>query len=179
MNYSTKNSTKQTKKGFVILIAVLVSGLMISIGAFIANIAVKELRLSISGRDSQVAFYAADAAMECALYQDLRVEQFSASSTPNNFATIRCNGDDVTVTLDDSCSGSDTICSDSDTGVTTFEVSFAEDGAGIEFSPYARVRVIKDDIGGLDDTTVIESRGYNVQNPNSQNRVERALEVQY
>ena len=168
-----------SKEGFVILIGVLVAGLMISIGAFIANIAVKELRLSISGRDSQVAFYAADAAMECALYQDLRVEQFSASTTPNTFSTIRCDGKDVTVTLDTTCGTNDTVCSDSNTGVTDFEVSFADGTNAVEFSPFARVRVIKDDIGGPNDTTVIESRGYNVQSPSSVNRVERALEVQY
>ena len=162
----------------MILIAVLVAGLMISIGAFIANIAVKELKLSISGRDSQVAFYAADAAMECALYQDLRLEQFSASSTPNTFVTLRCNGADVNVELDTDCSNG-SICSDNDTGISVFEVSFAANGQSTDFSPFARVEVIKDQIGTVNDQTIIRSRGYNVQNFDSPNRVERALEVQY
>jgi len=72
LQYKYMNCPKSHKKGFVILIAVVVSSLLLSLGAFIANIAVKEIQLSSSGRESQAAFYAADAALECALYQDLR-----------------------------------------------------------------------------------------------------------
>jgi hypothetical protein len=55
------------EKGFVILIAIVISSLLVSLGMFIANIAYKELILSTSAKDSQKAFFVADSVMECAL----------------------------------------------------------------------------------------------------------------
>lgn len=162
-----------SKEGFVILIAVLVSSLMISLGAFIAGIAVKELSLSTSGRDSQLAFYAADAAVECALYHDLHVNQFATSSNDvSGSATVNCNSVDNTVTLSE--------LSTETMGISEFSVSFPQNtGDNEDFSPFARVRITKNDIGGPADQTIIESRGYNVQSLTTTNRVERALEVTY
>lgn len=162
-----------SKEGFVILIAVLVASLMISLGAFIASIAVKELALSVSGRDSQLAFYAADAAAECALYQDLHVQSFAASSSAAGPADVLCNSTSTPVTVDGDLSNSNR-------GVSTFTASFPlNSGDNEDFAPYAEVRITKEDIGGSNDETIIESRGYNVKSTSTTNRVERALEVTY
>ena len=159
------------KEGFVILIAVLISSLLISLGAFIANIAVKELALSVSGRDSQLAFYAADAAIECALYQDLQVAQYATSTDHPGPATTMCNSTSTAVVV---------TRQRSDEGVSEFEVSFPQAvGNNPDFSPFARVRITKTDIGGDNDRTKIQSRGYNVKSTVTSNRVERALEVTY
>jgi len=159
---------KNTKQAFVILIAVLVSTLVISIGAFIASIAVKELQLSASGRESQNAFYAADSALECALYHDLRIEQFGSSTgTPS---LVYCNGENFPISI----SSGDPVNSD-----TRFEISFTHNGLTADQSPYARVRVLKSDIGTIDDKTIIEAQGYNVKDNTRPNRVERALQVVY
>ncbi|MCA9352583.1 hypothetical protein KC901_00160 [Patescibacteria group bacterium] len=61
----------QKNKGFVILFAVLVSSLILLISAGIFNIVQKEVVLSSYARESQRAFYAADSALECALYADV------------------------------------------------------------------------------------------------------------
>ena len=162
-----------TKQGFVILIAVLVASLLISLGAFIANIALKELALSTSGRDSQLAFYAADAAIECALYQDLHSVGFAPREGAAGATSVWCNGTSTPVTLD-------TALSNSNRGITNFEVFFPREiGDDADASPYARVRITKTDIGGPNDQTIIESRGYNVGSTNAPSRVERALEVTY
>ena len=164
MNTYKNNS----KKGFVILVAVLVSTLVISIGAFIASIAVQELKLSASGRESQNAFYAADSALECALYHDLRVEQFgSATSTAPQ--PVYCDGQTVSIST-----VGDEINSDS-----RFELYFLEPNGVTSTSPYARVRVLKSDIGSINDKTIIEAQGYNVADTGSTVRVERALQVVY
>ena len=160
---------KDSKKGFVILIAVLVATLVVSIGAFIASIAVKELRLSSSGRESQNAFYAADSAIECALYHDLRVEAFGSS--PSVPVPIYCNGQDDIVL---SNQFGDTTNSES-----FFEIFFVEDGKTQDESPYARVKVTKSNVGTISDRTVIEAQGYNIRDINSTVRVERALQVVY
>lgn len=67
-----KNKFKDRKnqKGFVILIAIVVSALLVSLGVFITNIAYKELQLSTSIKESQKAFYVADTVIECALNFD-------------------------------------------------------------------------------------------------------------
>ncbi|MFA7193507.1 MAG: hypothetical protein WC087_01155 [Candidatus Paceibacterota bacterium] len=59
------------EKGFALLFAVLVSVMVLAVGASIINIALKQVILSGAGRESQFAFYAANTGMECALYWDL------------------------------------------------------------------------------------------------------------
>lgn len=160
---------KKDKNGFVILVAVLVSTLVISIGAFIASIAIKELKLSASGRESQNAFYAADSALECALYHDLRVEQFgSASSTAPQ--PVYCDGRTFPISI----TTGDQVNSD-----TRFELYFLESDGVTSTSPYARVRVLKSNIGTISDKTIIEAQGYNVADTGSTVRVQRALQVVY
>jgi hypothetical protein len=61
----------KNKKGFVILFAILVSSLILLISAGIFSLVQKEVILSSSARESQRAFYAADSALECALFSDL------------------------------------------------------------------------------------------------------------
>ncbi|MGB0925359.1 MAG: hypothetical protein ACPGTS_01475 [Minisyncoccia bacterium] len=60
-----------SKKGFVILFAMLVSSLMLLISGGVYNLVQKQLVLSSYARESQVAFYAADSALECALFYDV------------------------------------------------------------------------------------------------------------
>ncbi len=77
MKYSKTNLTKNNgEKGFALLFAVLTASILLSIGLSIFNISLKELQLSTASRDSQVAFYAADSARECALYWDIRYSAF-------------------------------------------------------------------------------------------------------
>lgn len=68
------------KRGFTLLLAVLISGILLALGLALYNIAVKELVLASAGRDSQFAFYAADAGIECALYWDAKHDAFAPMS---------------------------------------------------------------------------------------------------
>ena len=76
----TKNSKLRTSRGFTLLLAALVSSIVLAVGAAIFGIAQKQVLLSAIGRDSQFAFYAADAAAECALYWDFRCNYFATST---------------------------------------------------------------------------------------------------
>ncbi len=85
--------------GFTLLLAALVSSIVLSLGAAIFQIAQKQIILSGIGRDSQFAFYVADAAAECALYWDFRFAYFA----PTSPATVvdpdpRCDGQAMKVT---------------------------------------------------------------------------------
>lgn len=79
-------------KGFTLLIAALIASIVLALGASIFSLAQKEVTLSSIGRDSQFAFYAADAAAECALYWDFRFNYF-ATSTPAGVADPTCDQD--------------------------------------------------------------------------------------
>ena len=109
---------KPTQQGFTLLMAVLTSSVLLAIGAAIGSIAIKEAILTTSIRDSQKAFYAADAALECALYWDITRGEFN---NPNPNIT---------------CSGENPLINKSGT-VYTFALDFGDDGC-------ANVRIDKD-----------------------------------
>ncbi len=71
--------SKVKSAGFVLPFAVLLSGILLSIGLAIFSITLKELILSSAGRESQFAFFAADAGAECALYWDVQYPGFSTT----------------------------------------------------------------------------------------------------
>ena len=61
---------QRPSRGFALLFSVFLAGVISAIAISIANIAVKELQLSGTGRESHAAFYAADTGAECALFWD-------------------------------------------------------------------------------------------------------------
>ena len=63
-------SKTQRRRGFTLLIAVLVVSIILAIGLSILTITLKEFILSGIARESALAFAAADAGMECAFYWD-------------------------------------------------------------------------------------------------------------
>lgn len=56
------------KAGFVLLYAVLVSGIILGVGLSLINLFTKQIILSSIGRNSQFAYYAADAGKQCAYF---------------------------------------------------------------------------------------------------------------
>ncbi len=62
------NNKLNNKKGFALLMAIMIGSLFLAIGATIYRIALVEIILSSTGRDSQFAFYSADSGLECALF---------------------------------------------------------------------------------------------------------------
>jgi Tfp pilus assembly protein PilE len=87
-----KNNKKE--KGFVILISIMVSLILLSVGAFIASVAVREIMLSSSAKQSQAAFFAADAVLECALFKEFKEGGFDTTNyaTHNQINSLSCNG---------------------------------------------------------------------------------------
>ncbi len=57
-------------RGFTLLIAVITASIVLAMGMSILNITLKEFMLSGVARESEMAFFAADAGMECVLYWD-------------------------------------------------------------------------------------------------------------
>jgi hypothetical protein len=85
--------TKNSSRGFTLLLAALAASIALVLGTSIFEIATKQVLLSAIGRDSQFAFYAADTAAECAQYWDYRYSYFATTipaTAPGNNPT--CNG---------------------------------------------------------------------------------------
>ncbi|MDD5721148.1 MAG: pilus assembly PilX N-terminal domain-containing protein [Candidatus Pacebacteria bacterium] len=61
---------KNNKEGFVILFAVTISAILLSIALGVSNIALREVKFSTSAKDTNDAFFAADAGLECAMLYD-------------------------------------------------------------------------------------------------------------
>lgn len=58
------------------LLALLVISVALTVSLGVSNLVLGELLLSTAGRDSQIAFYSADTAVECALYWELIHQAF-------------------------------------------------------------------------------------------------------
>jgi hypothetical protein len=188
---SLKFNKDKKKAGYSLIFAVLISGTLITIGAAMANLALKEFTIVGTTRASQTAFYAADAGMECALYYDVQggphfQEPFNYNAAAYN---INCNNANIAVTT----SGV-SVNGVTDQRVTnTFQ--FTYNGSCVN------VRVTKidwgDGVDGWDGSsyslsepdgyngpgigTIIESRATNVACSGSKApvQVERALRVDY
>jgi len=83
------SSKLKASAGFALLFAILASGVLLSISVSIWSLAFREVTLSSFGRESQLAFYAADSGLECALYWDILYNTFATSTGPT---IINCGG---------------------------------------------------------------------------------------
>src|SRR3989344_6520109 len=61
-------TNRNQQAGFVLLYAVLVSGIVLGVGLNLVNLLTKQIILSSIGRNSQFAYYAADAGKQCAYF---------------------------------------------------------------------------------------------------------------
>lgn len=152
---------KGNERGFTLLVAVLVSGILLALGVAIFNIVSKEVVLTSSGRESQFAFYAADSGVECALYWDSKQDAFSTTSPQQP----SCAGAPVTnynIAYD---SGTDTY-------TTTFSFSL---GSGL-IAPCTDVTVARQT---NPTRTTLSAAGYNTCVTTNPRRIERSIRVQY
>lgn len=188
---------KNKKNGFVILIAIVVSSLLVSLGVFIANIAYKELVLSTSAKDSQKAFFIADSVIECALRYDFRDSGFVVNEQDYADRGYDVSSSQVKILCNDYLFSPDSISTTAATGTgvsayfgnsfSVYYISYAKDtdSDGIvsdqetltQNAPYAKLEVIKEDIGGINDKTILRAYGHNKYLGSG--LVERALEVTY
>lgn len=93
------------QKGFTLLYAVLVSSIVLSASLSIINIALKQHKLSALSRESQIAFYAANTGVDCALYWNTHdreivggagsIEVFPAVAVDTSYDDPRIDSDDL------------------------------------------------------------------------------------
>lgn len=59
---------KKQQNGFALLMALVVVSVVVSIGLSVLDLSLKQLRLSTNSKDSETAFHATNAGLECARY---------------------------------------------------------------------------------------------------------------
>lgn len=190
---------KQKSEGFTLLFASLIGALVIAVGLAILDITIKQLTLASAGRESQQAFYSADAGTECALYLDrgagysdcrlgfFRTPSTTAQSgmtvcgvnysasaphmnTPND---MQCFGKQITVThIQNANSVENTFFLDN-----TLNADSGTDATNADmcFAVSVLKTIETSSNATASGTTIIESRGYNTCNVDSVNRFERAI----
>jgi hypothetical protein len=171
-------SIQHTKKGFALLVAVLISSVVLAVGLSMLNITLKQYIFSGIGRESEIAFYAADAGIECALYFDTSsvAGLFDLTSPGGNFTCMGVtenapaggtSGTAKEFEFEWSTSGQ-TVCTK--IGIT----KYFDAGSSIDMGTWGTC-----DAGAT--CTQVESRGYNrgCGELSSPRVVERALRANY
>jgi hypothetical protein len=134
------------------------------VGLSLADVAYKQVVLSSTAKNSQVAFYRADSAMECVLYWDQKFARFNTKVQ----APIVCENQSITTNTYDL----------SDGGVRTeFSIPCA-DGTGTS----ALVTIYKQTTGTCSASgskNCLYTSGFNSCSQSDPNRFERGLKVRY
>ena len=147
-----KSEWQKNDQGFTLLFAALTASLLLAISLAIISISIRESQLSGVAKESQFAFYAADAGVECALYWDFAHDAFNLDPATQD---IQCVGQIRTV--------------GASSGISTFQLTFP----GV---PYCVSVTVERRPG---PATTIRSRGSNMCDIASTRRVERAIVVTY
>jgi len=140
------------------MIAVVMTSVILSVGLALLDIAYKQVVLSSVARQSQVAFYAADSAMECALFWDQKMNVFRWDFPGSMNA--KCGSLDV---------ANPGVSQTGGLRTTTFDVPCAAGGIS------ASVIVTKTAAA----VTNIYANGYSTCNVTDPRRIERGLKVFY
>jgi hypothetical protein len=148
-----------TNKGYALLFTMVIVSVIMVIATGISRSISKQLILSATAQESQIAFYEADTAAECALYASQKNGGLLLLVNPPGPGTIDCGPNTLDVT--ETAPGSRIYNIDPRLGVTgpCFSIEIDESST----------------------PAVAQTYGYNICNakPNDNRVVERGIEVRY
>lgn len=145
-----------SSRGFALLVAVVLTSVLLSVGLALLDITYKQILLSTTAKQSETAFYAADSALECALYWDQQHGSFSYASAASS---ITCDTTSIPVT------------SSVSSGVRTSRYAVPCTGGGVS----ADVTIYKSSSG----SSSLYASGYNTCSVTDERRLERGLKATY
>jgi len=85
---------QKQQSGFALLVSLIVVAAVLSIGLAILDLSIKQVRLASTTKDSEIAFHAANAGMECARFWRRQASVSMEAGDPTEFG---CFGDTVSV----------------------------------------------------------------------------------
>ena len=85
--------TVKSERGFALLVAVIFMSTVLTLGLALGSLGYKQQLIASSSIASQIAFYVADAGLECGLYADQQENTFNYDSNVNAPApSMKCDG---------------------------------------------------------------------------------------
>ncbi|MBI2023792.1 hypothetical protein HYT00_00100 [Candidatus Giovannonibacteria bacterium] len=117
-------------RGFTLLLSLLIVSIILAVSLGVSDIISGEIFLANTGRQSQAAFYAADAGVECAIYWDTvhdgySQSLFATSTASSNTENNACASKNISnVGGWQSCSPACTGPDDKKEGVSSFTITF-------------------------------------------------------
>jgi Tfp pilus assembly protein PilX len=87
----TKNNSAIQRRGFVLMLSVIMLSVILATSLGVFNLVYQGMKLSGTTRESQLAYYAADAGVECALFADFRGANSFGTTTAPSVATECAN----------------------------------------------------------------------------------------
>ncbi len=147
------------RRGFALLIAVILTSVVLAVGIALLDIAYKQVVLASGAKNSQIAFYNADSALECALYWDQKSNAFGYAA-PLPGTSIICDTRRVTNFTNPVSGGRRT---------TSFDLSCPVSGIS------AHVEIYKQSSGNTD----IYANGFSSCSATDPTRIERGLKAHY
>jgi hypothetical protein len=166
-----RSQTKQKEGGYILLLSILITSIILAVSFGVYAIGLKSILLSSFMKDSQRALAAADRGAECALYWDYAYRNTviggtvfppnSAYAMPGNANLATCAGMNF---VNNAGANWATVLNPA-TGNTTFSLTFPD-------GTCANVRVYKTAI-----RTEITSDGVSDCNPNNLRRTQRSIQV--
>ncbi|KKP56173.1 MAG: hypothetical protein UR80_C0037G0004 [Parcubacteria group bacterium GW2011_GWB1_35_5] len=170
--YEIRNTKYENKKGITLFIAVVIMGILLLISFAVINITLKATLFASSGRDSQYAFFAADAGIECAIYWDSAFD-ISKFATSTSGSPINCAG--KTISNGGAIPGNSNpiLIGGGGSANPTSTFYFTLDQGENSVASCAIVTVTKN----TDGSTYIKSRGYNTCDTSNPRRIERGIEI--
>lgn len=164
-------------QGIVLLYAVLMVSIVLTVSLSLLNITLKQIILSATNRDSKIAYYAADSALQCAMYWDSFAEIAGSAVYP--FGSF----DDDTGNFVAPVGTQQIICFSQPPADISFDSSAQKSSLSINFGSQgqAEVTVTKgNDLNGIESgRTLIEVNGYNIADQSSLRRLQRTLTARY
>lgn len=153
-------SPEREHRGFTLLVAIILASVALSLGLALMDVAYKQVILASSSKQSQYAFYAADAGLECALFWHSTADFFGTNPFGLEDSEVLCDGTDVAF---------DTLWEVSGATTTTRFI------AAFDMNRYcAAVSVYKGP-----SVTLLYSNGYDSCDPSSPRRVERGIKARF
>lgn len=151
------------EKGFAMLFTVLIVSLILTIAVSISNLTLRQTILSSLAKDSQIAFYQADAALECGMEQDVTIGSVPlGATTATAVQAFECGKSKMLIDLAQSSTDYFVYLQDlADQTQPCMKVIFDKTAAAI---------------GGV---SKVQGYGYNVCDQANPRQVERAIEVKY
>lgn len=139
-------------KGFLLILSLVIISIILSIGLGVFFIIIREFQLASYGRDSQIAFHAADSGIECAMYWDIKQNAFDLDVDEGS-NIITCNEQNFSV-------------GGAPDGIDEFDLNLGNNSC---------VHIEVDKIVN----TIIEARGYMPCDAGSTRKVERGIRMTY